>query len=582
MAVLVLKYPDCLNLFGAHAMKERTESRAFLAWFLENYYRLEPMEVSDCICDGKHDKGIDGVYVNDQLGHIDIFQSMLVRGGKTLGDTALKEFAGTLSQFDDSASVENLIKTTQNAALASLLKANDIATKVEEGFTVRGVFLTNADRDHNARDFLAHNKNISLYDRIELQKTYAPLDKTPPITQEVSFNISGVPHIEYPLSAKVNMVIASLSALDLLKMGGIASGELFAWNVRQFLGRKTKVNKDIAKSIKNASDHQLFPAFHNGLTVLCKKLVVKKDKITIGGYAVVNGCQSLSSLYENSTNLTPDLRLITKLLNVSPDDSLAAKITDHTNNQNGTTFRDLQSNNPIQVRLQSEIHRHYKGEAYYRIKRGEHLEWPAENVIENERAARILLAFDLKDPSSCHQTYKLFDELHARIFGRPEVNSDRIILAVTLYDVVASLLESMKNELFGKYALTRYAIIYLVREALETDEAGRELCANPSKFISDAASRARLASALKKVAAPIVKIVDNEATRREKDAGFFDYKSDLKSPRKLAELRQIVISQYQIVIDNQYAPTFSAAMKKVTKKLKTARTKPKRSQSKKK
>jgi hypothetical protein len=403
---------------------------------------------------------------------------------------------------------------------------------------------------------------IVLYDHDELQISYTPLDKTDPIAKEISFNIGSVPHMEYQLSAKVKMVIASLSAEDLVNMGGIANGELFAWNVRQFLGRKTKVNKDIEKSIKNTADHQLFPAFHNGLTVLCERLEVKKDKLSVAGYAVVNGCQSLTSLYENKKDISKELRIITKFINVAPNDPLANKITDHTNNQNGTTFRDLQSNNPIQVRLQSDIHRKYKGEAYFRIKRGEHPEWPTDKVVENEVVARVLLAFDLKQPSSCHQSYKLFDELHAAIFGRPEVNADRIILANDIRNVVVGLLGSMSNELFGTYTLTRYLLIYLLREALETDATGMELCQNPSKFFSAKDGRRRVFDALRKVAVPIVRILDTWATKRnsskdEKD--FFDYKSELKSPRQVQEMRATVISSYQTMVDNKYAPSFSEA-----------------------
>src|SRR5215212_1165992 len=99
MSELNLQYPAILQLFGGHIMKGRTEARAFLAWFLENYYRLEETEAADSICDGRHDKGVDGIYVNDQIGQIDVFQGSVAQGKKTLGDTALKEFAGSLSQF---------------------------------------------------------------------------------------------------------------------------------------------------------------------------------------------------------------------------------------------------------------------------------------------------------------------------------------------------------------------------------------------------------------------------------------------------------------------------------------------------
>lgn len=562
MAVLVLKYPDILRLFGVHTMKERTESRAFLAWFLENYYRLDQMEVGDCICDGNYDKGIDGIYVNEQLGQVDVFQATIVKKeGKTIGDTMLKEFEGTLSQFKDRSSVDNLIATSKNPVVASLLKALDISAKVEEGFTVRGVFITNAQRDQNAIDFLAANDSIIMFDKGELLSAYAPLDKTPPIAPEITFDVSSVPYVEYQLSADVNMVIAPLPALDLLKMGGIASQELFAPNVRMWLGRKTKVNKDIDKSIKNPRDHQLFPAFHNGITILCNKMSVSNDKIKISGYAVVNGCQSLNSLYENRKDVSADLRIITKFLDVPPEDPFARTITDRTNNQNGTTFRDLQSNNPIQIRLQSEIHRKYIGQQYYRIKRGEHPDWPVDKVIENELAARILLAFDLKQPSSCHQSYKLFDELHTAIFGRPEVTADRVVFVADLLDIVVGELDTMKNELFGKYNLTRFFVVYLIRESLETDKLGKELCANPSKFIVGDGSRQRLRESLEEIVRPVVKVLDKEVTRRGVDE-YFDFKSDLKSPKKIAELTAMIVSHYEIVTGNEYARTFTQAWTK--------------------
>jgi len=268
-----LTYPSILDLFGGHVMRANTESRALLAWFLENYYRLDETEVYDCICDGNYDKGIDGLYVNEQLAQIDIFQSMIVKSAKTLGDTALKEFAGSLSQLHSGDSVNNLQASTKNKELAGRLRELEIAKKVEEGYEVRGIFITNAERDKSAIDFLSIAPSITLYDALELQRLYVPISKTDPIGTEISFDISTVPHMPYSIGSELEMVIAPLSAHDLIKMDGIVNGELFAWNVRQWL-RKTKVNKDIAKSIQTPSEHKYFPAFHNGLIVLCRNLTV--------------------------------------------------------------------------------------------------------------------------------------------------------------------------------------------------------------------------------------------------------------------------------------------------------------------
>jgi hypothetical protein len=67
---------------------------------------------------------------------------------------------------------------------------------------------------------------------------------------------------------------------------------------------------------------------------------------------------------------------------------------------------------------------------------------------------------------------------------------------------------------------------------------------------------------LGKIAASLVRILDGEVTRRNKtDETFFDYKSDLKSPKAVEALRARIISQYQIVVDNGYAPGFSDAWK---------------------
>ena len=100
---------------------------------------------------------------------------------------------------------------------------------------MRGVFITNAPKDSNAVDFLKTTPDLILYDEAELQKSFVPLDKTEPIAGDISFDVSGVPVMDYPIGADLKMAIAPLAAQELVKMQGISNGELFAWNVRQWL-----------------------------------------------------------------------------------------------------------------------------------------------------------------------------------------------------------------------------------------------------------------------------------------------------------------------------------------------------------
>ena len=51
----------------------------------------------------------------------------------------------------------------------------------------------------------------------------------------------------------------------------------------------------------------------------------------------------------------------------------------------------------------------------YEIKQGEVNK--GKSLLSNEYAGLILLAMDLAQPWSCHQKYKVMDELHSEIFG---------------------------------------------------------------------------------------------------------------------------------------------------------------------
>lgn len=148
---LDLSYPAILSNFGSHLVSGRTEARAFLAWFLEHYYRLEETDAQDAVCDGPDDKGVDGIYVDENLERIEILQSKLFQNQtKTLGDTTLKEFVDSIDQFRSADSIERIAATTSNTELARLIRDKNLATLLNDGFEVHGVLVTNASRDGNA------------------------------------------------------------------------------------------------------------------------------------------------------------------------------------------------------------------------------------------------------------------------------------------------------------------------------------------------------------------------------------------------------------------------------------------------
>lgn len=52
-----LTFPNVLNLFEKYRDDNRSNSAAFLIWYLENYYRLDDLEAIDSVCDQRGIKG---------------------------------------------------------------------------------------------------------------------------------------------------------------------------------------------------------------------------------------------------------------------------------------------------------------------------------------------------------------------------------------------------------------------------------------------------------------------------------------------------------------------------------------------
>lgn len=69
-----VEYPNLLAHINKYIVASRKESASFLMWYLENYYRLDSEEAIDSVCDQSGDKGIDGIYINEAFGTIDVFQ----------------------------------------------------------------------------------------------------------------------------------------------------------------------------------------------------------------------------------------------------------------------------------------------------------------------------------------------------------------------------------------------------------------------------------------------------------------------------------------------------------------------------
>ncbi|MCR9218904.1 MAG: AIPR family protein [Alphaproteobacteria bacterium] len=516
------------SILGSYSYEGRTESASFLAWFIENILRLDDVEAADSICDGPSDRGIDAVYVDHDNSEVIFLQAKVRQNdARAIGDQPIRDFAGSVAQFSTPDLVEQALAAAPGSEIAKLLKRTDVAERLREGYSVASWFVTNAAVDENGKR-AAEATTVTIFDRENIANRYVEIDAPDVVEGTAEFDVSDNGYVEFSAGDKAKLYLITAKAEDFLKLGGIGDGSLFAQNVRLSLGN-TKVNKDIVKTVSDQSKHLFFPMYHNGITIICKK-VEPGDKIKITDYVVVNGAQSLTVLNRHKSKVSDDLRLVAKIIEIEGDDAFAREITLASNNQNAIRPRDQRSTNLLQTRLEAEFRRiGFEGYSYV-IKRGQD---ETGNAIINDEAGRLLMAYDVGEPWSCHQIYKVFDEKYTEVFGRPSVNAWRIILLTKMMEKVLESLNTIKFEPLQRYRLTRYFLLYAISRLLDGDEAARSILANPEALLKNAEKLTKFLETVRTISSRYCVDLRAEFVEAQDPP---DYKAVLKSPTQVQEM----------------------------------------------
>ncbi|HYJ84459.1 MAG TPA: AIPR family protein [Pyrinomonadaceae bacterium] len=554
-------YPAILDLFPQHIAEGRNLSASFLIWYLENYYNLDAQEATDCVCDRRGDKGVDGIFVNDNDRTITIFQATIIQNEtdqqvRRIGDKAIREFDGTVNQFATPESIQAVLDSGLPSELANLINKSDLKNKIET-HELLGEFLCNIDQDANADGAQAALPRISFLGKTVLSDTYISDSRDVPVHTPAMFDVSGYTVTKYEPDGETTALIAPVKGTELVALDGIANQSIYIYNVRGPLG-KTGVNKGIRKSIQNKASHKQFPLFHNGITFIAKELKYENDTIRIEDYFVVNGCQSLTALYNNRADITNDLRILAKFIELEPASDLAKTVTRFSNNQNEVKERDFVANDPKQIRLQNQFNDLYRGEYFFDIKEGD-TKLPGV-VIRNDDAGLLLRAFDKKEPWATHRKSEVVDlnKQYSAIFVRTEVRADRIVLCWVIGEVVSAALPQLTNELVRKYNLTKYVIVYIVRTILETDDLFQEITQYPERFVRSKTDREWFRHCIEGIVAETVIDLNAELDGYGED---FDYRDKLRDEAWVKDLTRTLVADRLKLVLRKRIPSFSEVWK---------------------
>lgn len=549
-----LEYGKLTKTLSGYANKGRRESANFLNWILENIYRMDPGSADDAICDESNDKGIDGIYVDHNAEEIHFFQSKISQKSSSIGDTAIKQFLGSIHQFDTSDNIQKILVGNANADLKNIIARNNLSRLVDLGYSLKAIFIANSERDDNTIEVEGHFDYLTVYSAIDIVSNFIEFDADEGIKGKFTFDTSYAGVIDLYIKDGVRVFLLPVSATKLVNLEGISDGKLFSQNVRYSLGN-TPVNKAIGKSIADIAEHKNFALYHNGVTLICKKAVFSDDHETLSvqDYVVVNGAQSITTFFHDKNKLTEDLRVFVKVISLDSEE-LARKITINSNNQNSIKARDLRSNHDIMLRLRAEFEDSDCGYQFV-IKRGS-INNPDLQIISNEDAGRELLSFDLNEPYSCHQIYRVFDDKYADIFGRIEVTFGRIIFLACLREIVSDALEYLDNRPMARYALTKYFLINTIGHIIRLFEEGRGFLASVESVIDEE----RRQSILNICAEIVTGLIVDLNYEIEAVGESFDYKRELKSPESVKEWRLKLLRTYEKDFRRDKASGFGAEL----------------------
>jgi hypothetical protein len=219
----------------------------------------------------------------------------------------------------------------------------------------------------------------------------------------------------------------------------------------------------------------------------------------------------------------------------------------------------MRSNHALQTRLKREFEQLSYDGFVFEVKRGEANE--RSQAISNDEAGRLLLAFDLQEPYSCHQIYKVFDEYYSRIFGRPEVNAKRIIFLYLLMQTLKARLGDIQNRAFAGYTLTRFFLFDVLGHIMRKDVVATAFVADPTALLADGAKLQKFLAIIDDILRATIS--DLNYAISDKGEGF-DYKSLLKNQSQIVQLRKELMQDYDRELARKRTEPISEIWQKAT------------------
>lgn len=431
----------------------QARSRALLHLFLKARFgivRFVDREI--LVTDGTHDGGIDAYHIDQKKKIIHILQSKFRATASNFANKNMDPYdllkmdvsrilKGEKCHDNGAPYNEKITRGLQRA----IRKLTDVGS-----YTIQVVLLGNTKNftsQHLRRLVEGYKVEQFSHDRTYRELLFPVINGTyftdPNLTIEINLaNLKGGDtHLDYEVKASTLRTNTKLLFVPTREIGRIMhtyKNSILKFNPRSFLElQKNPVNKEIEASIRTTRGNE-FALFNNGITIIAEGTSISTNtakqgtaQIVLRNPQLLNGAQTaytLARIYEGCLpsrkfEVFKGKEVLLRVINfLGPAKSksedarttLVGEISKASNLQTRVEESDRRSNDPVQLRLQTELFEKYG--LYYERKRGEFSDGIRygyllpDLLINRERLVRVSLACGYRVNQARSSISKFFDE----------------------------------------------------------------------------------------------------------------------------------------------------------------------------
>ncbi|MBS7703179.1 AIPR family protein [Chelatococcus asaccharovorans] len=387
--------------------------RAFAAWYAINFYNLDEDDALEAAAaDGGNDQGIDLAFADATTEKIIVIQAHCPEN--TTKKCPKAKWDAVLSSVPFVIDPSNLGKNGRpdlEETISSLKESNPdfqimicLITLGKNSDEIRGSVVAHSKRQKDIEFlFVPQEDIISRYKALVLAGQGVPED-----TLEFCGGI-----IE-DKGEYGRAWIGSVSATELQRLHGKHGSDLFAGNVRLFLGaRKGGINEQI---INTATDSPgIFWALNNGVTIVADTATAKKPSgkiniLSLKRFSIVNGCQTTTSLVQ--AQAAAEAKVLVRV--IAAKNSIKTDIVRYNNSQNAIKIWTVRSADHVQQVLRGEFK---KINVDYAPKQEGSRRKKGDKIIELDKVAQYIASSETEFLiQAIDNKSELFDRPYQKIF----------------------------------------------------------------------------------------------------------------------------------------------------------------------